>query len=797
MEETQPVSFGQGLLRERKMQQWTQVQLAENIGASVPSIDRWEHDRATPRNEMIEQLTSVFGRPPERWGTNRWCNIPYLRNPYFTGREEVLQRLQKALVSHKSGDSHKIRAISGMGGIGKTQVALEFAYRYADEYDAVLWVHAEDSTLKADVVKLAETLHLPDREKLNPFLAREAVKGWLQDHDRWLLIFDNVENVANVFNILPNRYCGSVILTTRFQNADPHMRSLEMEKMSLLEGKTFLLRRTRNENEDETREANLPASERAALTTLWETMDGLPLALDQAGAYIKMAQCSFQEYVNLYRKHRRDLLREREAHIPEHPDAVATTWDVSFQQIERENPAAAEFLRLCAFLAPDAIPEKLIIWGTTHCTAPLQKLAASEKLLKDVIKLLYSYSLIQRDAATQMLLIHRLVQAALIDAMSIEVREVWKRRVLRILNTAFPEASFEAPFEELRRCGQLLPHIQSSALEIEYEPIATQLEAAALFERAGSYLREQGQYAEAETLLRLSLTLREHHLSPDDLALATSLSNLAGLYFYQDCYQKAAILVERAFAIRQQRLGTDHQETTESLKHLALLYLRQEQYEQAEPLFLQSLAISEHQMGQESPATTNRMSNLALLYMGQERYDKAEPLFKRAFSLNKRCLGALHPETGRTMENLAFLYLKQGRYRRAEPLLYQAFTIHAQNSGLESPDTAYPLYGLAELWFLQKNYALSESMHQHVLSMRQRHLGENHLDTAESLQALADLYQEWAKYEEAVPFYVRTLAIREKILRWESPSLLKIRQAYAALLQKMGQQEEKRVLFRP
>ena len=785
MEEAQPISFGQRLQREREIHQWTQEQLAKQINGSVPSINRWEHDRAEPRTETLAQLTSVFGRPPERWGTNRWWNVPYPRNLYFTGREQMLQPLQKALISRKSGDSCKIRAMSGMGGIGKTQTALEFAYRYADEYDAVLWVRAETrATMNADVASLAKTLHLPDREKLNQFQAIEAVKGWLQNHDRWLLIFDNTDNAAIVFTVLPRRYRGAVLLTTRFQDADPHIRSIEMEKMSQLEGITFLLRRTADKDEDEKSEANLSAPERAALATLWETMGGLPLALDQAGAYIKVARCSFQEYVDLYRKHRKDLLVERGAHIPEHPEAVATTWDLSFQHIERENPAAAEVLRLCAFLAPDAIPEKLIIWGATHCTAQLQKLAVSEKHLKDAIKLLYSYSLIQRDATTQMLLIHRLVQAVLIDAMSVEVRQEWKRRVLRILNAAFPEA----PFQEWARCGQLLPHVQSCIFEIEHEPIATQLEATALFDRAGIYLREQGQYTEAETLLRLSLTLREQHLSTDDLALATSLSNLAGLYFYQDRYQQAAALVERAFAIRQQRLGTEHQVTTESLKHLALLYLRQEQYGQAEPLLLQALAISEQQMGHENPGTTNRMSNLALLYSGQERYDKAEPLLKRAFSINKRCLGADHPETARTMENLAFLYLKQGRYRRAEPLLYRALCIHAQNSGLESPDTAYPLHGLAELWRMQKNYTQSESMHQHVLSIRQHHLGEEHLDTAKSLQALADLYQEWARYEEAGPFYVRALAIREKVLRWESPSLLKTRQAYATMLKRMEQQ---------
>jgi tetratricopeptide (TPR) repeat protein len=515
-------------------------------------------------------------------------------------------------------------------------------------------------------------------------------------------------------------------------------------------------------------------------------MGGLPLALDQAGGYIKTARCSFQEYVNLYRKHRKELLVERGAQIPEHPEPVATTWDLSFQRIERENPAASELLRLCAFLAPDAIPEKLLVWGTTHCTSHLQKLAASDKPLKDAIKTLYSYSLVQRDLTTHMLMIHRLVQAVLIDAMPVEIRRQWQVRVIRILNAAFPGA----PFQEWVRCGQLLPHVHICALEIEHEPISTQLEAADLFDRAGSYLREQGQYPEAESLLLLALSIRKRHLSADDLAIATSLSNLAGLYFYQDRYQQAASLVGRAFAIRQQRLGAEHYETTESMKHLALLYLRQEQYERAEPLLKQSLAISERHMGDENPGTTNRMNNLAILYLGQERYEDAEPLLKKAFSINKRHLGAEHPETARTMENLALLYVKQGRYRRAEPLLYRALCIHAQKSGLESPDIAYSIYGLAELYRAQKKYEQSEQAHQRALSIRQQHLGEEHLDIAESLQGLADLYREWTRYEEAMPVYVQALAIREKILGWESPSLLKARQAYVAMLQIMERDAE-------
>lgn len=786
MEELQPDSFGQRLQRERKMHQWTQVQLAKHIGGSVASIDRWEHDRAVPRIEMLEQLIKVFGRPPERWGANKWWNVPYQRNLYFTGREVILQHLQQALVSGENRDSGRMRVISGLGGIGKTQTALEFAYRYTDEYDAVLWVRASSrETLNADFASLAKTLQLPDKEKLNQFQAIEAVKNWLLNHDRWLLIFDNVDAMAMVFKILPRRYSGAILLTTRFQDADPHIKSLEMEKMSQSEGVTFLLRRT-SHHENENDQKNLSMSERDALATIWEMMGGLPLALDQAGAYIKTVRCSFQEYVALYRQHRQDFLIERGGHIPEHPEAVATTWDISFQRIERENPTAAELLRFCAFLAPDAIPEKLLAWGIASCTARLQQLAVSDKSLKDTIRTLHSYSLIQREPTTQTLLLHRLVQVVLRDTMPPEVRTAWTMRVIRILNTAFPQA----PFQEWERCGQLLSHVQVCAVGIEHEAIPIQLEATALFDRTGSYLREQGQYAEAESLLRLALTIRKRHLRTDDLAVAISLSNLAGLYFYQDKYQQATSLVEQALAIRQQRLGAEHPETIESLKHLALLYLRQEQYEQAEPLLLRSLSISKRETGYESLSTANKMSNLALLYLAQERYDDAESLLKRAFSIMKRTLGTEHPETARAIENLAFLFMKQGRYKRAEVLFYRAMSIHAHLSGVESPDVAYPLYGLAELYRLQKHYELSEALHQRTYAIRQRCLGEKHLDTAESLQGLADLYREWTRYEQAAPLYRQALTIREKILRWESPSILTTRQIYLAMLQEIKRATE-------
>lgn len=782
MGKTQLRSFGQRLRQERTIHQLTREELAEEIGGTVPSLERWEYDQVTPRAKWLKELIRVFGRVPELWGTCRWRSVPYFPNQYFTGREQVLERLHNVLVSDKNGDAYKIIVLSGLGGIGKTQIALEFVDRYDNGYDAMLWVQADTrQTINASFADIAQVLDIPDRKNLNPYEVIEKVKDWLQTHSRWLMIFDNVDDMNMVFKSMPSRYNGAVLITTRFQNADPRVRFLEVEKMSHLEGAQFLRRRA-SICEDEDKGERLSNSERDALYELWEAMGGLPLALDQAGAYIRVAQCTFQEYMTLYKKRRKEFLIEREASGSEHPEAVATTWNLSFQRIEQKNPLASELLRFYSFLAPDTIPEKLIIWGKAHCTTRLQKLADSDKLLRDAIKILYSYSLIQRNPTTQMLTVHRLVQFVLIDAMPVEVRNEWKVCVARILNAAFSEALFQ----DWGRCGQLLPHVQVCVTEIEDEPILTQLEAANLFDKVGSYLREQGQYGEAETLLLLALTIHEQHLEADDLAIATSLSNLAGVYFYQDRYQQTTSLIERALIIRKRRLGEEHPEAAASLKHLALLYLRQERYEQAELLLQQSLSITERYTGYESLDTTNRMENLALLYLGREQYDKAELLLKKAFSINKHLVGTEHPITARTMENLAFIYLKQGRYKRATSLFCRALRIHTNSSGLESPDATYPLYGLAELCRIQKKYEWAEQIHQWVLSIRQQHLGKKHLDTAESLEGLADLYREWARYEEAAPFYVQALAIRENILGWESPSILRTRQIYAALLQIMG-----------
>ena len=781
-------SFGQRLRRERESRHWTQEQLAEKIGSSVPSINRWEHDRSAPRQDMFNLLSEVFGKPPERWGTGRqilW-NIPFLRNPYFTGRDQLLQRLHQVLAADNTVALSQTRSISGLGGIGKTQTAIEYAYRYANEYEAVLWVQADSrEVLVADFARLALTLNVLEKEETDSFRMITAVKRWLEKHGPWLLILDNADDLTVVSDFLPRWPGGAMLLTTHSQITGPHIKNIAMEKMSREEGITFLLRRIASGGDEDGEEdlfKNVSTIEQQAASDLWEMMDGLPLALDQAGAYIKAGQISIADYVDLYRSHSTILLQERGGTVPEHPDAVATTWSLSFQRIEKKNPAAAELLRLCAFLSPDTISEEIITGGAAHFNTPLQGLATSNLLMNKAIMTLGAYSLVRRDAKAKTLSIHRLVQAVLIDNMSVGIRKQWKDRVVRALNEAFPAA----PFKDWLRCGRLLPHVLVCANWMEDEPIPTLVEASYLFDKAGSYLREQGEYAEAEPLLMRALSIRKQHLGAEHLDTATSLSNLAGLYSYQGKYKQAELLVMRALSIREQQLGAEHPDTAKNLGNLAVLYLQQGKYEQAESLYKRVLLFNEQHLGAEHPETAKNLGNLAVLYIQQEKYEQAEPLCKRVLLINEQHLGAEHPETARSLGNLALLYVQQEKYEQAEPLYQRSLSIHEQHSGSQSPEIAYPLYGLAELYRHQQKYEEAEPLHQRALSIRQQYLEADHLDTAESLQGLADLYQEQGKYDQAKPLYEQALRILKQQLGPEHPLTQQTQKNYAILLQAMG-----------
>jgi tetratricopeptide (TPR) repeat protein len=618
-------------------------------------------------------------------------NIPYPHNLFFIGREDLLSRIHTQFQQGQATARSQPQAMSGLGGIGKTQIAVEYGYRFRQDYQAVLWARAETrEVLISSYVALASLLKLRDRDAQDQQITVRAVKEWLQTYREWLLILDNADELSLLPEFLPPAPSGHLLLTTRAAALGGLAQRLEVEAFSIEEGSLFLLRRAGLLAPTAPLEqATTAEQEQAALIT--QELGGLPLTLDQAGAYLEETGASPAEYLQLYRDHRTELLNERRGLVADHPEPVATTWSLSFARIEERSQAAAYLLRLCAFLAPDAIPEEIITQGAPHVNATLAPLASDTFLLHQAIEVARAYSLVRRDPRTGTLSMHRLVQAVLRDAMSAKNAKQWMVWTVNAVNAAFPTA---VKFDNWPLCDRCLPHALLCAHWIEQAQIDS-TEAIHLLNEAGYYLTERGRYVEAEFLYRRGLVICERQLNAEDPRIAYILTNLGYLYIRQGKYLEAEPLLQRALAIQERQLGAQHLDTANTLESLASLYRNQGKYEEAEPFYQRVFAIRWQQLGIDHPFTAISLNNLALNYVEQGKDAEAESLLTKALQTFEQQQNTEQPNTAGSLNNLGQLYMRQGRYEEAEPLLKRSLEICEQILGQIHPHTliARKIYG--------------------------------------------------------------------------------------------------------
>lgn len=849
--------------QERIERNWRQRDLAEQLGTTVVTVNRWEQGVQQPGTYFRTKLCALFGKSTEELGfapedqpqgspeeatvptpvktfplsqapasPDLW-NVPHARNPFFTGREDLLHTLHEQLNRAHTMALTQSYAISGLGGIGKTQIALEYAYQYRHSYRFVFWISAASrETLLSGLVSIAGLLQLPQKEEHDQHRVVQAVRRWLTSHQEWLLILDNADDLSVVSDVVPTEPSGHLLLTTRAQALGALAQRIEVETMGMAEGTLFLLRRAKllapEAFQDQASHEQLASAEALVIE-----MDFLPLALDQAGAYIEEVGCSLSAYLELYRTHRKELLQRRGYASSAHPEPVGTTWSLSFEKIEQVNPAAADLLRLCAFLEPDAIPEELISEGSAHLGSVLGPVAADAFRLNEASEALRAFSLVQRDSENQLLRVHRLVQAVLKDAMEMEERRRWAERAVRATNVVFPET---VEMSTWARCRRYLPQAQVCTVLIQdYEFVF--VEAAALLHRTACYLddyalfeqaehlfkqtvhiweqalrpdhlimastltrlanfyREQGKFQQAEPLFQQAIHIQEQNLGPDHPEVASSLSRLAVLYRVQGKLQRAELLFQQTWRIQEQALGLNHPDVARSLTELATVYRLQGKYEQAEPLFQRAVCIQEQALGLDHPELAYSLNGLATVYRIQGKYEQAEPLFQRAWHIWEQVLGPDHPEVARVLNNLALLYHDQGKCQQAESLFQRAWHIWEHVWGPDHPDVAYGLNNLAELYYKQGKFKQAEPLLQRALHIWGHALGSDHPQTAHSLHGLANLYCLQKEYEQAESLFQRVLYIRERHLEPQHSDTADTLYDFAILREDQGKLQEAASLY--
>ena len=375
-------------------------------------------------------------------------NVPHIRNPNFTGREDVLSDLRLALTSGEPAAWKQ--AAFGMGGVGKTQLAVEYIYRHKANYRVIWWIHSEEPAKMADDYSdLAKYLDLPEKESTDQRETVRAVKRWFEHNPGWLLIFDNAHDPKVVREYLPQGGAGHVIITSRNPDWRSAARVLKVQVFDRADSIEFLCRRT---GQDDEKTADALADE----------LGDLPLALEQAGAYIEATGTTLADYQELFQS-RREELWDDESPPPDYLDTVATTWSLAMEEVSKKSPAAADLLNLCAFLSPDEISPGMLGEGAEHIPEPLASTAADGLAMNRVVRALRRYSLI--DASGESISVHRLVQAVVRDRLGEDDEKRWTEIAVRLLSVAFPFKSDDVRTWHL--CSYLLPHALATAAHAE------------------------------------------------------------------------------------------------------------------------------------------------------------------------------------------------------------------------------------------------------------------------------------------------------------------------------------------
>ena len=559
------------------------------------------------------------------------------QNPNFVGREALLQRLADSLLWSPVA----VQALYGTGGVGKTQLAAEFAYRHRDDYDMIVWIDAENADLiPGQLVELAPELGLPTDSDVTQTAAQ--VLAVLERVElSWLLVYDNAIRPRDLEPWLPRggNPHGDVVITSRETQWAELASTLDIDVMSQDEAVALLRKR-------------LPNIDESVAAEIVGYLGRLPLAVDLAGGFLATNHTPPQRYLHMLRSAGdsvTSLFDESERMRYRH--TIATVWEPTRTDLERASPAAAQLLRLCAFLAPDPIPLDLFTAHPEVLPEPLASAAADPAAFEQTVGQILRRSLARRDLNG--ITLHRLLAATIRRPMTADERAVAVNIVRELLYQVLPGEIINAP-QHWPVWRATMPHVLA-ATDIEVAHRGEPDRTLGLLDGAAIFLQTHGQAGAARPLFERALRMAEANHGPDHPTVATRLGNLALALQDLGRPEEARPLLERALAIDEATYGSDHRAVATSLSNLAMVLLDLGRTEEARPLLERALRIAEATYGPDHPAVATLLSNLAMVLKDLGQVDMARPLLERALGISVTTLGPDHARTNMYRANLASL----------------------------------------------------------------------------------------------------------------------------------------------
>ncbi len=691
----------------------------------------------------------------------------------------------------------------GLGGVGKSQLAIEYAHRRAAKSTDtwVFWVHAATrARVEEGFRTIADAAKLAGRKQPQADIP-QLVYSWLSNERNggWVMVLDSADD-SDVFYktsegapdkkplaaYLPQSRNGCILVTTRDRDLARRLTGSDMNTMDvgpMEQAEAMLLL--------EKKIGGL--SDKDAAAELVEALDFIPLAISQAAGFIqaRRSRSSMRKYLSDFRESERkrarllghdghDLRRDGSA-----SNAVLTTWQMSFEHLRSKRPTAADLLSLMSFFDRQGIPEALLksVRGDEDGRRAVDATdsddskydsdgepddGSEEDGFDDDVATLSDFCLVSTNEEGDVFEMHRLVQLSTrkwLEAHGLQER--FKGQFVARMARSFPTGDYS----NWTTCQRLFPHVEAA---VGYRPAEAKLEEAwaTLLHNGGWYARAQGRYDMAERMVDKAKRSREKRVGREDRMTLSSASLLASTYGDQGRWAEAESLGAQVMETTKRVLGPEHHDTLASMANLASTYGDQGRWAEAESLEVQVMETTKRVLGPEHPSTLAIMGNLASTYMDQGRWKEAEKLEIRVMEIRKKVLGEEHPATLASKNNLASTYRNLGRWAEAESLEMQVVETTKRVLGPEHPHTLTSMGNLASTYSNQGRWTEAESLKMQSMETRKRLLGPEHPDTLRSMADLASTYRDQGRWTDAESLGVQVMETRKRLFGPEHPDTL-------------------------